>query len=127
MKPYFFALMLTTLFSNSVFAEMQLWKCESTDKRTSVTVATSYQGNAMDVVDAGSKPAEATMVINKIAGVALSGKSVKLAGEVNNSAKGLYMDLSTSGASLFISAPASHSPSELKFGEVKFDVECEQP
>jgi hypothetical protein len=104
-------------------AEVDESSCVSRDRATAIEVAYYFDGTYENIAD--NTPVVALVKYTKVAGKTAF-TSVKMNGQVNESAKGPYFELKADdGSTLFLSAPASKSPSELKSNGKTLEVFCD--
>jgi hypothetical protein len=125
MKTIFTVSALLLAISNYANAayDKNILLCESQNGKTIVAVEQMVESGSEN--DMGETATTASMLVVKVSGKSY-GYRVKLAGSKSLSAKGEYYDLKGGdGTSLFISAPASHSQSELVIsGGRRLLVDC---
>lgn len=95
--------------------------CESQDKSTLVVVEKLTSATA----EHEEGPAAAILLVVKLKGYKV-GERINLAGDKQNSTKGIYIQLEgMGGVKVFLAAAASKSPDEINVNGITTEVVCE--
>ena len=118
-------LTLGFLVPMSAMAEMDVMTCATANHKTIVQIATDYDGSVDDLYNKNDLPLNGVIRVMKLNGKTQAYSLVKLIGQISVSAKGPYEELAGGNLKVFISAPASQSPSELTIGGKDLALNCD--